>query len=146
MVSDGSSSVLEVLFGNAMAETDTATAANRSDSADIVAILKARMIEHSLPLWSTRRLGPDQRRLYRPAAIRTAAPIMLAPRRVLVQARQIYCFAKAAQIGWYPQGREIALKGLEHLLAKAKSPDGRPGFVHTLAPDGSRAGSAARHL
>jgi mannose/cellobiose epimerase-like protein (N-acyl-D-glucosamine 2-epimerase family) len=54
-----------------------------------------------------------------------------------VQARQIYCFAKAAQIGWYPQGREIALKGLEHLLAKAKSPDGRPGFVHTLAPDGS---------
>jgi mannose/cellobiose epimerase-like protein (N-acyl-D-glucosamine 2-epimerase family) len=54
-----------------------------------------------------------------------------------VQARQIYCFAKAAEIGWYPQGREIALQGLEHLLTKAKSPDGRPGFVHTLAHDGS---------
>ena len=44
---------------------------------------------------------------------------------------------RARQLGWYPQGREIALKGLDHLLAKAKSPDGRPGFVHTLAPDGS---------
>ena len=54
-----------------------------------------------------------------------------------MQARQIYCYAKAAQMGWYPDGRAIALKGLEHLLAKAKAPDGRPGFVHTLTPDGA---------
>jgi mannose/cellobiose epimerase-like protein (N-acyl-D-glucosamine 2-epimerase family) len=119
-----------------MAETYTATAANRSDSGDIVGTLKTLMIEHSLPLWSGEgwdrttggfidRLAPDGR------------ADLLAPRRVFVQARQIYCFAKAAQIGWYPAGREIALKGLEHLLAKAKSPDGRPGFVHTLAPDGA---------
>ena len=61
----------------------------------------------------------------------------LAPRRILVQTRQIYCFAKAAQMGWYPDGREIALKGLDHLLTKAKATDGRPGFVHVLAPDGA---------
>ena len=114
------------MAGTDMAETD----------ADIVGVLKRRIIEHSLPLWSTEgwdratggfidRLTPDGR------ADRSA------PRRVLVQARQIYCFAKAAQIGWYPQGREIALKALDHLLTRAKSPDGRPGFVHTLAPDGS---------
>src|SRR6266704_5061731 len=60
----------------------------------------------------------------------------LAPRRVFVQARQIYCYAKAAQMGWYPQGREIALKGLEYLLAKAKAPDGGPGYVHRLTPEG----------
>jgi mannose/cellobiose epimerase-like protein (N-acyl-D-glucosamine 2-epimerase family) len=119
-----------------MVKTDTATAASGSGSADIVGVLKTLMIERSLPLWSSEgwdrttggfvdRLGPDGRADH------------AAPRRVMVQARQIYCFAKAAQIGWYPQGREIALKGLEHLLAKAKSPDGRPGFVHTLAPDGS---------
>ena len=29
------------------------------------------------------------------------------------------------------------MKGLDYLLAKAKSPDGRPGFVHLLDPDGS---------
>ena len=119
-----------------MVETFTGTAANRSGSDDIVRVLKARMIDHALPLWSTEgwdptfggfvdRLSPDGRADH------------LAPRRVFVQARQIYCFAKAAHIGWYPQGREIALRGLDHLLAKAKSPDGRPGFVHTLAHDGS---------
>ena len=40
-------------------------------------------------------------------------------------------------MGWYPEGRAIALKGLEHLLSKAKAPDGRPGFVHPLTPDGA---------
>ncbi len=114
-----------------MAERQTA-----EDSADIVAKLKLRMIEHALPLWSTEgwdattggfieRLHPDGR------------ADRLAPRRVRVQARQIYCYAKAAQMGWYPQGRDIALKGLEYLLAKAKAPDGRPGFVNTLMPDGT---------
>jgi mannose/cellobiose epimerase-like protein (N-acyl-D-glucosamine 2-epimerase family) len=59
-----------------------------------------------------------------------------APRRVRVQARQIDCFANA-QMGWYPDGRDIALTGLEYLLKMAKSPDGQPGFVHVLVPDGS---------
>ena len=105
-------------------------------AADVVARLKRRVIDHCLPLWSGEgwdavaggfvdRLGPDGR------ADRQA------PRRVFVQARQIYCFAKAAQMGWYGQGRAIALQGLEHLLAKAKAPDGRPGYVHTLTPDGA---------
>jgi len=119
-----------------MAEEQTAAAPDRFESGDIVARLKLRMIDHALPLWSTEgwdamtggfvdRLGPDGR------------ADRLAPRRVFVQARQIYCYAKAAQMGWYPQGREIALKGLEYLLGKAKAPDGRPGFVHTLTPDGA---------
>src|SRR2546430_10644213 len=119
-----------------MAERNTATAAGALDSADIVAGLKLRMIDLCLPLWSTEgwddkaggfvdRLDPDGR------------AGRLAPRRVFVQARQIYCYAKAAQMGWYPEGRAIALQGLEHLLAKAKAPDGKPGFVHTLKPDGT---------
>ena len=57
------------------------------------------------------------------------------PRRVLVQARQIYCYAKAAQFNWYPGAKELALKGLDYMLDKARSPDG--GFVHLLNADGS---------
>ena len=117
-----------------MAETQTGGAAEPFDP-DIVGKLKLHMIDHCLPLWSNEgwdrtsggfvdRLHPDGR------------ADVSAPRRVFVQARQIYCFAKAAQMGWYPEGREIALKGLDHLLTRAKGPDGRPGFVHTLAPDG----------
>ena len=92
----------------------TAAAADAPDSADIVAKLKLRMIDHCLPLWSTEGWDRRSGRLCRPARSRTAAPIVSAPRRVFVQARQIYCYAKAAQMGWYPDGRAIALKGLEH--------------------------------
>ena len=106
------------------------------EAADIVARLKRRMIEHAMPLWSTVGWDAGDGRLHRPAAPRRPAE-RLAPRRVFVQARQIYCYAKAAQMGWYPEGRAIALKGLEHLLAKAKAPDGRPGYVHRLTPDGA---------
>jgi mannose-6-phosphate isomerase len=116
-----------------MAEDKSAAADN---SADVIARLKARMIDHALPLWSGEgwdrttggfidRLAPDGR------------ADAQAPRRIMVQARQIYCFAKAARMGWYPQGREVALKGLDYLLTKAKSPDGKPGFVHVLTPEGT---------
>ncbi|MET4607059.1 mannose/cellobiose epimerase-like protein (N-acyl-D-glucosamine 2-epimerase family) [Bradyrhizobium sp. JR4.1] len=106
------------------------------EGADVVARLKRRMIDEALPLWST--VGWDHGtggfidRLHRDGTADVTAP-----RRVFVQARQIWCYAKAAQMGWYPEGRAIALKGLEHLLAKAKAPDGRPGYVHRLTSEGA---------
>jgi mannose/cellobiose epimerase-like protein (N-acyl-D-glucosamine 2-epimerase family) len=117
-----------------MADMHTAAATDSPD-ADIVGRLKRRIIDHCLPLWSSEgwddvaggfvdRLGPDGR------------ADRLAPRRVFVQARQIYCYARAAQMGWYSDGRAIALKALDHLLSKARAPDGKPGFVHRLTPDG----------
>jgi mannose/cellobiose epimerase-like protein (N-acyl-D-glucosamine 2-epimerase family) len=103
---------------------------------DIVALLKSKLIADVLPLWSSEgrdlKSGSFVERLDC-----DGKPDLVAPRRVRVQARQIYCFAKAAQLGWYPQGAEIAREGLDYMLAKAKSPDGKPGFVHLLAPDGS---------
>src|ERR1700730_10871881 len=118
------------MAGTKMTET------TRSDSANVVQVLRTLMIDHSLPLWSSE--GWDQaaggfvEKLDNKGRADRAAP-----RRVRVQARQIYSFAKAAELGWYPQGRDIALKGLEYLLAKAKGPDGRAGFVHVLEADGS---------
>jgi mannose-6-phosphate isomerase len=111
-------------------------AASADENGRIVAELKQRMVDHCLPLWS--REGWDAAaggfvdRLHE-----DGRADRLAPRRVFVQARQIYCYAKAAQMGWYPQGREIALKGLDYFLAKAKAPDGKPGYVHRLTPDGA---------
>ena len=106
------------------------------EAADVVARLKRRMIDDALPLWSgvgwDHTAGGFVDRLHPDGTADTAAP-----RRVFVQARQIYCYAKAAQMGWYADGRTIALRGLEHLLAKAKAPDGRPGYVHRLTPEGA---------
>jgi mannose/cellobiose epimerase-like protein (N-acyl-D-glucosamine 2-epimerase family) len=119
-----------------MVKSYPAVTADRPDPDDIVAHLKNLMIEHALPLWSSEgwdaATGGFVDRLDAAGSADLAAP-----RRVFVQARQIFCFATAAEIGWYPEGREIALKGLEYLLTRAKSPDGEPGFVHTLSPDGS---------
>jgi mannose/cellobiose epimerase-like protein (N-acyl-D-glucosamine 2-epimerase family) len=103
---------------------------------DIVKVLKTLITEHSLPLWSGEGWDSAAGGFVERLDIEGRAD-RAAPRRVRVQARQIYCFAKAAQMGWYPEGREIAMKGLDYLLAKAKSPDGRPGFVHLLDSDGS---------
>ena len=115
--------------------TDIQPSLEAVERRDIVAALKTLMIEHSLPLWE--REGWDSSRGGFVERLDSAGNAdRLAPRRVRVQARQIYSFALAAQLGWYPQGREIAMKGLEYLLTKAKSPDGRPGFVHLLDHDG----------
>jgi len=103
---------------------------------NIVKMLLALMADRALPLWASE--GWDSARGGFVERLDTEGVAdQCAPRRVRVQARQIYSFATAAQRGWYPQGRDIALKGLEYLLAKAKSPDGRPGFVHLIDHDGS---------
>ena len=106
------------------------------NSIDIVAVLRTQMTDHSLPLWSHK--GWDQSRGGFVERLDVAGdPDDLAARRIRVQARQIYCFAKAASLGWYPQGRELAMKGLEYLLLTAKSPDGKPGYVHLLDAAGA---------
>ncbi len=130
------------LLGNGRGrEGEVASIGNTAHTAgsghqDIVGLLKSLMIEHSLPLWSGEGWDPAAGGFVERLDIEGRAD-RAEPRRVRVQARQIYSFAKAAQIGWYPEGREIAMRGLDYLLAKAKSPDGRPGFVHLLGPDGS---------
>lgn len=102
----------------------------------IVDSLRTLVIESALPLWAGEgwddACGGFVDRLFSDGTADREAP-----RRLLVQARQIYCFAKAAQLGWYPAGRAIALRGLDYMLARAKAPDGKPGFVTSLAADGS---------
>jgi mannose/cellobiose epimerase-like protein (N-acyl-D-glucosamine 2-epimerase family) len=115
--------------------TDIQASPEAVERRDIVAALRTLMIEHSLPLWA--REGWDSSRGgFVERLDPKGSADQLAPRRVRVQARQIYSYALAAQLGWYPQGRDIAMKGLEYMLAKARSPYGRPGFVHLLDPDG----------
>jgi mannose/cellobiose epimerase-like protein (N-acyl-D-glucosamine 2-epimerase family) len=117
-----------------MAETALAQA-DQEAAQTIVADLRVWASERALPLWST--TGWDSQRGGFVERLRPdGAADTDAPRRVLVQARQIYAFAKAAQMEWFADGKNIALKGLEYLLSKGRSPDGR-GYVHLLNGDGS---------
>jgi mannose/cellobiose epimerase-like protein (N-acyl-D-glucosamine 2-epimerase family) len=57
-------------------------------------------------------------------------------RRVRAQARQIYVFAHAFNVGWF-DGRELATNGLDYLVDKAWHPAGDPGWAHVLDSHGS---------
>jgi mannose/cellobiose epimerase-like protein (N-acyl-D-glucosamine 2-epimerase family) len=108
--------------------------------ADIVGSLRQWVITQALPLWAN--AGFDHQRggfheYLRPDA--TADPS--ATRRLRVQARQIYVYAHAAALGWYPSGRAVALAGVDHMVSMYANRDGRPGYIHLLAPDGSIANS-----
>jgi mannose-6-phosphate isomerase len=63
-------------------------------------------------------------------------PIFDIPKRIRVQARQIYVYASAHRLGLYPGALAAANKGFDFLIAHA-CPDGpEAGFVHALTRDG----------
>lgn len=62
------------------------------------------------------------------------SPDSNAAKRIRVQARQIYCYSHATDLGWF-DGLGLAGATLDWLLAKAGS--GSQGFAHLLHPDGS---------
>ena len=64
-------------------------------------------------------------------------PMPEVPRRAMVQARQIYVFSHAALLGWWPQGREIALMAAHRLIDRYQGVDGAPGWVFSIRQDGS---------
>lgn len=59
------------------------------------------------------------------------------PRRAMVQARQIYVYAHAASLGWFPAGRDLALTAARRLVAGWWAADGAPGWVHARTTDGT---------
>jgi len=107
-----------------------------SDVGNIAGYLRRWAIEKALPLWSSKgydtKRGGFQERL-NPDGL----PDLASPRRVRVQARQIYVYAHAATLGWFPDARRIMLDGVAFMVEHYRAPDGKPGYVSTLAPDNS---------
>ncbi len=64
-------------------------------------------------------------------------PDFAANRRVRVQARQVFTFAKAIEMGWpgAEKARDLVDKGLAYIDTKIRHPEG--GWVHTTKPDGT---------
>jgi len=60
-----------------------------------------------------------------------------ATRRVRVQARQVFCFAKALEMGW-PEtetAKRLVVQGISYIDTRLRHTNG--GFVHLINPDGS---------
>jgi mannose-6-phosphate isomerase len=62
-------------------------------------------------------------------------PDLECPRRMRVQARQLYVFSEAATRGWWPGARAVADAGFRAMIRDCWARDGRPGFLHTITPE-----------
>lgn len=105
--------------------------------------LRGWAIEHALPLWAgagfNRAGGRFEERL-----TLAGKPIADAPQRLIVQARQIYSYGLAARRGWY-HGRDLVEQAFASMRRDFHRPDGRDGWVFSIAHDGSVA-DATRDL
>jgi mannose-6-phosphate isomerase len=96
--------------------------------------LRDWLCHQALPLWAS--AGRDPAGGFVERFARDGKPDLDAPRRVMVQARQIYVYAHAAMMRLMPDGVAIAQSGVDFLLRHG-APDGlASGFVHQLDRQG----------
>jgi mannose/cellobiose epimerase-like protein (N-acyl-D-glucosamine 2-epimerase family) len=92
-------------------------------------------IEKALPLWST--TGYDSAGgLFEEQLTLSGEPVRSAPRRVMVQARQLSVYSLADRRGW-ATSRDLALETGVTVIEQYWAADGEPGWVFSLNRDGS---------
>jgi mannose/cellobiose epimerase-like protein (N-acyl-D-glucosamine 2-epimerase family) len=86
--------------------------------------LRQWLISTALPLWAA--VGFDSSRgRFRERLDWSGQPVEAVPHRAMVQARQIYVFAHAAELGWFPEGAELAEIAMGSLLRDFADPDAK---------------------
>ena len=111
---------------------------NKSSSKDQGALYaqaldaRAWAIDHALPFWAGN--ARDDKGGFYEELSHNYAPNKAAIRRLRVQARQIYTYSFAHELGWY-DGLKTADKTLNFMLEKGFMPDDKRGFIHLLGPD-----------
>lgn len=98
--------------------------------------LNSWLVATALPLWST--AGFDSRRgRFCERLDGSGRPIESEPHRAMVQARQIYVFAHAAHLGWFPDGARLAEIAMRSLLREFREPSsGLGGFALSVDVEG----------
>lgn len=95
-------------------------------------------VSQALPLWAGAGFDPATSLFFERLSF-SGDPLAAAPRRLTTQARQIYVLAHAATLGWRPQGADQAVAAAHAMIGRYLSPDGQPGWVFSIAPDGAPA-------
>jgi mannose-6-phosphate isomerase len=97
----------------------------------------------ALPTWAERGFDQAAGR-FRERLDLTGAPIML-PHRAMVQARQIFVFAHAAELGWAPDGARLAETAMAALLRDFADDSGdETSFAFSIDPASRAIVSEAR--
>jgi len=104
---------------------------------------QAWIADRALPTWSTRGFDAAAGR-FRERLDATGAPVDV-PHRAMVQARQIYVFAHAHQLGWFDEGGRLAEQAMASLRRDfAEASAGEASFAFSIEPRGRTVVSAAR--
>lgn len=96
---------------------------------DSFARSKAWLLNRALPLWST--VGREPSGGFHERLDLTGVPDVSAPRRAMVQARQIAVFSLAHDRGWI-DARDIVGPAVDHLIRTYHGRDGRPGWLFSV--------------
>jgi mannose/cellobiose epimerase-like protein (N-acyl-D-glucosamine 2-epimerase family) len=92
--------------------------------------------KEALPFWGT--VGVDHARGgFHERLDMQGRPILEVPKRLMVQGRQLYVYCHAGLLGWYPDARRLADRCVEYMLSSFHERDGKPGWIHSVAADGS---------
>jgi mannose-6-phosphate isomerase len=98
--------------------------------------LRSWTVREALPYWGGAGFDWGKQSFVERADF-SGRPLASAPRRTMVQARQIYVFAHAALLGWRPEGRKIAIAAAHNLIDRHLSPDGQPGWIFSTTHEGA---------
>jgi len=88
-----------------------------------------------LPFWAETGFDRDSGSFYERLDF-SGNPLPSFPQRTLVQGRQIYVFSQAAQLGWLPEGAELAIHAAETMIRRHWCSDGNPGWIFSITADG----------
>jgi len=89
--------------------------------------------DKALPVWAERGFDTQAGR-FRERLDRLGRPLAV-PHRSMVQARQIFVFAHAAEIGWLPEGAQLAETAMASLLRDFAADEGdQTSFAFSIDP------------
>jgi mannose/cellobiose epimerase-like protein (N-acyl-D-glucosamine 2-epimerase family) len=97
--------------------------------------LQVFVVQRALPLWAAAGFDESNGCFHERLEF-SGEPSRDVPRRLMVQARQIAVYSRAALVNWNSHGKELALRAFENVCQRYRSPDGNPGWIFSVDPNG----------
>jgi len=104
------------------------------DITNAVAVGRNWLTATTLPLWLDHGFDRETG-LFHERLDLSARPLIEAPKRLMVQGRQIFVYARASALGWI-DGAPQATRAFWNMVAAYREADGHAGWVFSLGSDG----------
>ena len=93
--------------------------------------LRSWAVDDALPFWATAGFDGSNGRFEERLAF-AGDPLPSVPIRLMVQARQIYVYATAARLDWYPRSAGLVERAFDSMVRDFQAADGKEGWVFSI--------------